>query len=180
MSSMHNKGPNREARRATKGGEIIHREKLFGGKFTAEEAHAAHVFKGQKCAGIEAGCIGKLGIGSIVIRTFMSVKDLKARDPNGFGLLCEIDPDAVARMLVSFKGSDGRPVPYVRIATVYACKHCAAAAERAAAHGPSYAVVEIDRGPGADPIVSGYSGPTAADRVTQELVETAVSNMKEN
>ncbi len=180
MSNVHHTGPNRHARRQVRA-PIIHRDKLFGGVETAEEVHARCGFPpGAQCM----GCGKPPGVGGITMRTFMSVKDLKQRDPDGFGLVCEMYPDKVAAMLVPMMGSDGQPVPYVRCTTTYACRFCAPAAERAAAHGPSYAIVDITRGPQPDKHQSGYSESSAWNAVQYEVakqnaaaVENAVANV---
>lgn len=140
----------------------IHRKKLFNGEGTAEEIHAKYGFPpGAKCM----GCGKHPGVGGITLRSFMSVKDLKEKDPDGFGLVCEMYPDKVAQMLVPMMGADGKPVPYVRISTVYACKSCAPAAEVGAArNAPSYAIVDVTRGPKPDKFIS---GPTAWDVVNK-------------
>lgn len=168
MSSTRDNGqPNRAQRRAP----AIHGRKLFDGE-SAESVHAKVGFPpGSKCL----GCGNPPGVGGITLRSFLSVSDLKKIDPNGFGVVAEMHPDKLAAMIVLMRGASGQPVPHVRISTVYACRMCAPAAEKAAARGPSYAVVDITRGPGPDNAVSGYTGE--ADAEVTAAVERAVANM---
>lgn len=46
------------------------------------------------------------------------------------------------------------PKTYIRLSITYACTQCLPSMERAAARGPSWMIVEFDRGPGADKIVT--------------------------
>jgi hypothetical protein len=171
MSTIKHAGANRAERRSAP----LHTRKLFGGVMTAEEAHAKHAYHANhRCD----GCGGKLDVGHIVLRSFISEDDLAKNDPAGFGVMVVKHPDAVAKMRVQMKGTDGNPVPYIRVKTVYACRACAPSAERAAAHGPSYAIVDIQRGPGPDKIVAavdGFGGDASAEATA--VVERAVSNM---
>lgn len=122
---------------------VIHRTKLFGGRETAEEVHAKHVWRGKRCNGCRSPKI------AIEIRVSILVKDLRP----------EIQSELVLRAaagLISVKPFQTPSGPALRWSTVYACRSCQATAERAAARGaPSYALVHIDRGVGADqPIVA--------------------------
>jgi hypothetical protein len=169
MSSTRDNGqPNRAQRRAPR---AIHGTRLFNGE-SAESIHAKFGFPpGSKCM----GCGNPPGVGGITLRSFLAVPDLKRLDPDGFGIVAEMHPDKLAAMLVMMRGADGKPVPHVRISTVYACKRCAPDAERAAAKGPSYAIVDISRGPGPDKPQSGYT--SVADAAVAETVARAVANM---
>ena len=48
---------------------------------------------------------------------------------------------------VMLRGSDGQAEPYVRLSVTYACSLCQRDFEKALAKAPSWAVVEINRGP---------------------------------
>lgn len=83
------------------------------------------------------------------------VDEMRKRDPL-FEQLMQVSPTEFLKTLVPLDiNKDGVPVPHVRISTVYACQHCAVELERAVAKGPSWVVVDINRGPGADKIVTG-------------------------
>jgi len=139
----------RQQRRA----ETIHRTKLFGGRLTAEEYHAKYAFPvGAKCA----GC-GKGGSLTTRIISLAPLDEMRKRDPM-VDYMAANKPTQLFSTLVPIRGADGKPQPYLRIATVYACGACSTHAERAAAHGPSWCIVEINRGPGKDKVVSGYTG----------------------
>lgn len=151
----------RQQRRA----EVIHRRKLFGGKMTAEEAHAKYAFPlNARCT----GCGTRKGLQTRFI-TLAPLDEMRRRDP-AVELLMQNDPAAFIKVLVPIKGASGQPEPYLRIATIYACGPCTPAAELAAAHGPSWAIVEINRGPGKDKVVSGYNVPI--DTPVIELVKS--------
>lgn len=122
---------------------VIHRTQLFGGRETAAEVHARHVWRGKVCNGCRSPHV------VIEIRVSILVKDLPA--------------DVHAAMVLSNAAgqTDIQPFqtvggPAVKVSTVYACRSCQRTAEVAAARGaPSYALVYIDRGPDADrPIVA--------------------------
>lgn len=139
----------RQQRRA----EIIHRRKLFDGKATAEEVHSRYAFPpGAKCT----GCGTTKGLMTRFI-TLAPLDEMRKRDP-AVEVVMKTDPQAFFKMLVPLKGASGQPEPYLRIATIYACGPCTPAAERAAAKGPSWCIVEINRGPGKDKVVSGFTG----------------------
>lgn len=154
---------NRSERRA----RTIHRDRIFGGQ-TAEEVHQQYAFPvGAKC---------KCGRRPMTtFRTFIELSELRKQDSH-FQMLERLDPAGVHAMTVFFKDSAGAPVPYVKMNTVYACKDCTPMAEKQAAQGPSWYVVEIARGPGPERLVSMASPEATA------TVEDAVANMpvKEN
>jgi hypothetical protein len=157
---------NRKERRA----EIIHKSKIFGGQ-TAEEVHQQYAFPpGARCFGAKFGCSRRP---VTTFRTFIELSELRKQD-EAFVLLEKLNPQELYKSLVWFKGSDGSPVAYMKMQTTYACKDCTREGERAAAKGPSWYVVEIDRGPGTDKIVSMASPEATA------AVDSAVENMKEN
>ena len=119
--------------------EIIHRRKNFDGRETAQQVHAELAWFGEKCH----ACGGPP---ALKVHVFLLLSDMTA----------------ATREAVMFEIGMGRVAPVhgprgmaVRWTTKVACARCAPALERAAARGtPSWACVEIDRGPGPDsPIV---------------------------
>lgn len=62
--------------------------------------------------------------------------------------------DMFYKTLVQIKGTDGRPENYIRVSTTYSCSVCKTKFERALAKAPSWAIVEINQGPGQDKIIS--------------------------
>lgn len=86
---------------------------------------------------------------AIQIRVFMPVAEMQNRSPNVLGALLA---DCMSRgedlptvSLRSSPVSDAKP--HLCVSNVFACDNCKALAEKAAAHGPSFAIVEISRGP---------------------------------
>lgn len=119
--------------------ENIHINRFMGGTISPREYHIKHAFPpGAKCK----GC-GQKPV--ITIRTYAPVKDMLKTDPM-LAKLAELDPMAFMELTVQgiFKE------PMLMLACIFACPNCAPAAERAAARGPSWIIVDIDRGPKAD------------------------------
>lgn len=128
----------------------IHRKKLFGGRATAQEVHSRYAFPpGATCT----GCGRRSGLQTRFI-TYAPLDEVRKRDPL-MDAVIGLDPVKSLAMIVPLKGASGQPEPFLRVSTTYACIMCTPAAEKAAAHGPSWAHVEIHRGPGADKVVSG-------------------------
>lgn len=124
--------------------EPIHRKKLFGGRATAEEVHARYAFPiDARCGGCSAGH-GSLQTRVIVLAP---VAEMRKRDPI-MDALADAQPERFLKMVVQSK--DG---PLLRMSTAYACKSCSPALERAVAKGaPSWCVIDIHRGVGADKV----------------------------
>ncbi len=115
--------------------EIRHLKRFMGGRATPQEVFRA-VGVRKKCA--QCGCPA-----SVRIRVLVELKELIKRQP-----------EFVAQIMAS--NPTGQPVvptvptihgPMVKVSDVGACSQCRTAAERAAARGPSWAIVEIDAGP---------------------------------
>ncbi len=125
-------------------GKNLHRKKLFGGLMDAEEYHSKHAFPpNAQCQ----GCKTRGVITRIIV--YYPLDEVKKRDP-AFAAISEIDPERFLKLVMQTKSG-----PYVRISTIYACKQCTPSAEKAAAKGPSWSLVDINRGPGPDKAVSG-------------------------
>lgn len=129
------------ARDRLKSNPVIHRSKLFGGVKTAQEVHAEHGFRER--------CLKCKGPPVIQIRMFMHHDEFVKRAP-------------VLAMQIAYSNPDGPYIPctpttfgpFVKYATVTACRVHQKEAELTAAKAPSYVLVEIDRGPGAErPVV---------------------------
>jgi len=148
--------------------EILHRKKLFGGRYTAEEYHSKYAFPpGASCT----GCGRKDGLKTRFI-TLAPLDELRKRDPM-FDLLAS-DPrgaGTLAKMLVQIRGAENNPIPYVRLSTVYACGACTPAAEKVAAKGPSWVQIEINRGPGTVVPQVGYTGAEGDNPLIESVVE---------
>lgn len=130
-----------------KKGPIIHRTKLFGGRQTAQEVHAQHGFPlWAKCA----GCSCSKGLQTRVV-ILVPLDKMRNFDPL-FDELMAVNPQQFMEILVKTKYGN-----MVRLSTTYACPSCTPALERTVAKLPDWAIVDINRGPGADKIVSGPS-----------------------
>lgn len=122
--------------------EVVHRSKLFGGVTTAQEVHSRTAW--GKCSA--SGCHN---LPVIQIRCFMHLDDFVERSPQLAAAIASSNPDGpfVPTVPMTFG-------PMVRFSTVAACRTHQSDAERAAARAPSWVMVEVDRGPGADkPVV---------------------------
>lgn len=119
---------------------------------TAEQAHAKWgIPPNAKCL-----CGRRPIIRAIVM---MPLDELRKRDPEFDRVvgLASVSPAAAEQffsLLIPLKGIDGKPVPHIRISTTYACESCGPTMERQLAKGPSWCVVEINRGPGTDKIIT--------------------------
>lgn len=125
---------------------VIHRKRLFDGKMTAEEVHSKYGFpRHAKCAGCGAPPL---------IRGIVLMEFAEARKNPMIDQLLLARPEALLEQIVQIKGSDGKPSPYFRVSIAYACKRCAPTMERTLAKAPSHCIVEINRGPGPDKMIS--------------------------
>lgn len=124
-------------------GPVVHRKKLFGGRQTAQEVHAAHAFPHDaRCAG--CGRAGGLQTRAIV---FAPLDKMNALDPDFETIMC-VDPMRFQSVLL--------PTKYglmVKISTAYACPPCTPALGKSLAKLPDYLLVDLNYGPGADKII---------------------------
>jgi hypothetical protein len=126
---------------------VIHRRKLFGGRYTAEEYHSKYAFPvGAKCQACGAPPITRV----IVMAPLSEMR----RRNGALDALASCSPQSLVEQLVQIDEGDGTPKPYLRVSVVYACKQCSPALEREAAKAPSWCIVEINRGPGPDKVVT--------------------------
>lgn len=119
--------------------EVIHRSKLFGGVATAEEIHARVGFR-QGCQA--PGCKNAPVIG---VKMFMLHDEFVQRNPQMATMIAMSNPNGpyIPCTPMTFG-------PMVMFSKVCACRTHQKELEQAAAKAPSYVLVEIDRGPGAD------------------------------
>lgn len=124
---------------AVKKPEVLHRTKLFGGTKTAHQIHAELAWGNRPCF----ACGGPP---AMRIKSLVTVKDLERYNP---------------QLLIMLSARYGGKLPTVPtteghalvISDIMACSNCKVSAERGAAKHPSWIAVEIDRGPGDDPIL---------------------------
>lgn len=138
-------GRSSRLRGASSANPIIHRAKLFQGRTTAMDLHRELAWGGHRCDGCGAKDT------AIRIQTFVLLKDMS------MATRMAIEFQISIRKLHTAKFRDGEAI---RTGVIHACPRCSPAAERAAAQGPSFAIVDIDRGPGEDkPMVQVLSTP---------------------
>lgn len=134
---------------ANKPKTIIHRSKLFKGLKTAQEVHREFGMRGR--------CNICDGPPTIMVRMMATIPEIKRQSPEYWAVICA---SAAQNGAVDKHGNIR--VPYiattygkmVRFSQVYACRHHQKELELTAARAPSWVLVEIDRGPGADnPVV---------------------------
>lgn len=114
---------------------IIHSTKLFGGRTTAMELHRKLAWKNHPCDGCGAKDT------SLRVQTFVLLSDMS------LDTRLAIEYQVSIGKLHTIKTPSGKAI---RTGIQHACPRCSPALERAAAKGPSYAIVDIDRGPGED------------------------------
>lgn len=115
--------------------------RFMGGKASPEEVWRKFIMRGRRCF----GCGSPKG--AILIRVFMPLDEAYRRNPD---LMTQLTAFAMLNGATSLPTVDlgTPPQPFIRVSERVACDACKATAERAAAHGPSWCVVEIKRGPG--------------------------------
>lgn len=129
--------------------EIIHRRKQFGGIATAEEIHARQGMR-QAC-----GAGGCKNLVTIQVKMFMAHDEFVQRNPELAAQIAATNPSGpyIPCTPMTFG-------PMVMFSKVSACRTHQKDLEKAAAKAPSWVLVEIDYGPGADkPLVAVPRGP---------------------
>lgn len=121
--------------------ETIHIKKFQDGRETPTDMH--------RRLGVAMKCIGCGQAAAIVIRTFVTIEDLYAKQPELAGLIMARNPDGPYVPTTKMKFGN-----MVRIAQAGACTRCAPDAERAAAKAPDWCLVEVSRGPKEKIVVS--------------------------
>lgn len=121
----------------------IRRKRFMDGRISAEEFHSKYAFPPDA----HCHCCSARPVMRLMV--FIPVDELEKRDP-AFKLLMTLQPEVAMKMIVQFKHG-----PHVRTITMYACASHQTAAEQAIRGTPSWAVVEINRGPGTDKLVVG-------------------------
>lgn len=126
---------------ATKKPEIRHRTKLFGGRESAQDVHRKHAWAGGRCY--------RCNDGNVVIQLsyHQAPLDLVRHEPKITAQLIELSDNGQLPIWTSRYG------PMVLYWVEYACPTHQKEVERDAARLPSYVMVEIDRGVGADKTV---------------------------
>lgn len=128
--------------------KIIRRTRLFGGVKTAQEVHAEHGFR-QRCLKCQ-------GPPTVQVRMFMEHDEFVKRCPEMAVAIATSNPTGNGIPCVPMTFG-----PMVRYATITACRHHQKELELEAAKAPSFVLVEVDYGPGADkPVIQ---VPAAAD-----------------
>lgn len=116
--------------------KIIHIKRLTDGKKTPQELHRE--------IGIRKSCNYCGGPAAIRIKILAPKDEIIKRHPEFFAMLQMSNPAGPDGALPIVQTTEG---PMLKISDIGACEHCKADAERAAARGPSWCIVEIDRGP---------------------------------
>lgn len=114
-------------------GKAVHVRRFMGGTMTPQEVHTQAL--NMRCEQCGAPAAER-------IRVLVQLKELVARNPEYVAQIMATNPDGPSVPTVPTKYG-----PMVKVSDVGACRNCAAAAEKAAARGPSWAIVEITRGP---------------------------------
>ena len=121
---------------------MSNRHRFMDGRKTPKEVHWQ--FMNLKCH-----ACGRPAI--IRIMVFISVYELVTRHPEISTALIASSPGGI---IPTTKMRDGQEM--VRVSDIGACASCRKDAEQAAAKQPSWAYVDIDRGPADIPIQVGY------------------------
>lgn len=117
-------------------------QKFLAGDLTAQETHRAAAFHAHPCL------CGRPAV--VRIKVLVQLDELIKRQPEMVAQICASNSDGSWTVPTI-------PTKYgqmVKVSDIGACEVCRADAEKAAARGPSWAVVEIDRGPNPNEAVS--------------------------
>jgi hypothetical protein len=114
-------------------------EKFLNGTLTPQEFTAAHTF------GPYARCNGCGGAPVISATVFVPYDEAVKRGlvPPGH----EANQQILDVSCMLLTGSNREPEPHVRLSKAYSCRVCQPAFERGLAKSPSWAVIDINRGP---------------------------------
>jgi hypothetical protein len=119
--------------------------KLFGGRTTAQDVWRTYVIGSNLCNRCKAPAIMEGHL-------FWPVEDFERDHP---ALAVKIASEHNGGIpFVSFKSAGRVRRDFVHLPTLYSCGNCAREFESMLAKAPSYVVVEVRKGPGADKIVS--------------------------
>lgn len=126
------------------------KRKFMGGMCTPREAHSRLAFPpGAACATCKRPPVAR----AIVMAPLDECIKHELVPPEAAA-----NPGVLLPITVQLNESVGssalNPKPYIRLSITYACQQCLPVMERQAARGPSWMVVDIDRGPAADKIVT--------------------------
>jgi len=122
-------------------------KRFMDGKATPDEVWRQFTMRNRKCFGCGSPKC------AILIRVFMPLKEAYERNPD---LMVQMAMFAAANGVQSMPTVQfgNPPEDFIRVSEKAACDACKHTAEIAAARGPSWAVVEIKRGPGSlNPVV---------------------------
>ena len=114
---------------------VVHIKKFAGGRETPQEMH--------RRLGIRKNCALCGHPAAIRIKVFAPLAELIKRTPEYVAGICASNPDGP--YVPTIDTTYGK---MVKISDVGACDLCKTQAEKEAAKGPSWMLVEIDRGPG--------------------------------
>lgn len=126
--------------------KVIHRKKFMGGRISPEEFHSQYAFP------IHAKCNLCQRRPMTRAITMIELKEAIKRQP-AIAEVIKASPEGFLQNIVQIKGTDGKPMQYMRLGIAYACKSCTPQLEKTLARAPSHVICEISRGPGSDRIV---------------------------
>ncbi len=122
-------------------GAPLHMKRFMDGRLTPQELH-------QKL-GFGKPCIVCGGPPAIRIRVFMPLEEAMKVAPELCAGIMASNPDGPYVPTVKMKNTSGSEFQAMKASDCCFCANCKVGAEREAAKGPSWAIIEIDRGPDA-------------------------------
>lgn len=140
--------------------QVVHIKKFDGGRSTPDEMHRKYALGGGKkrCA-----TCGNPKV-AIRIRVLVELAELTKRNPDFVAGIMATNPDG-SMTVPSVRTKYGQ---MVRVNDAVFCDNCKVGAEKAAAKGPSWAIVEIDRqglGKSFKPVVQVPRGPIIESKI---------------
>lgn len=125
--------------RTIKASRLPNTRRLLDGTLTPQEFVAANTF------GFTTRCNGCGGLPVVEAMVFVPYKEAVSRGmvPEGH----EASREVIDATVMLRSGANGAQEPHVRLSKAYSCRLCQPAFERQLARAPSWAIVDINRGP---------------------------------
>ncbi len=130
--------------------KVLHIKKFDGGRSTPDEFHRKNGMSRRKCATCSSSKL------AIRIKVLVPHDELVRRNPDFVAMIITANPDGPFVPTIDTKYGK-----MVRVSDVSFCDHCRVGAEREAARGPSWALVEIEK----EGLSSQYKTVVAVPRV---------------
>jgi hypothetical protein len=115
--------------------------RFLGGQMTPQEFHSANAFP------IDASCCGCRSRLGLELRAIVLIPYDEAMKRGMVPSGDQASRELLSKVVAIKSGASGVVEPHIKISTTYSCRLCRRAFESALAKAPSWAVIDINRGP---------------------------------